>query len=123
MALTLDDYGTIVEIYLIKTVLVPGEGDHQVEFGLNSETSGLTAIHAAISVPTSQKQIEQIAAREGCRCVCCDRDGFFDVIELWVENRLMLALLTPEMACKYLGFMKPVNLEQFIGTSSEAIAV
>jgi hypothetical protein len=47
----------------------------------------------------------------------------FDVIEFWVENRLMLELLTPEMATQYLAVTQnPDILKSFIDASATAIA-
>lgn len=112
MVLTLDEYGTMIEIYPIGTEMVPGIDAGEVLFSFNAFASPHTATHAAISVPTSQKTIEQIAAREGWRCVRCDREGFFEVIEFWIENRMLIELLPPTLAPKYLSFMQPSSLEQ-----------
>ena len=114
MVLTLDEHGTMIEIYPLGTEMVPGLTHDQVLFSFNAFASPHSATHAAISVPTTQKQIEQIAAREGWRCVRCDRDGFFEAIEFWVENRFMLELLPPSLATRYLTFMQPANLEQML---------
>ena len=65
-------------------------------------------------MPTNLEQIERIAAREGWRVLPCSRDGLFDVIEFWVENQLMLELLTPAIAHKYLNAMHPKSLEQLL---------
>jgi hypothetical protein len=43
----------------------------------------------------------------------CDR-GPFEVIEFWVENKLMLELLPPVQAEKYLNFLKPENWQAFV---------
>jgi hypothetical protein len=40
------------------------------------------------------------------------RDGLFDVVEFWIENRLMLELLTPAIAPKYLNFFSPQQLKE-----------
>lgn len=62
----------------------------------------------ALSVSLSQEEIEHIGKREGWRVVRCNRDSLFDVMELWVENRLMIELLTTEMASQYLShFLQP----------------
>jgi hypothetical protein len=100
MAFAGDECGTAVEVYLLGTELVPGEGEEGAEFQTNASPSRFTATHAAISVGLSQEQIEQIGAREGWRVVRCSR-GYFDVIEFWVENRLLLELLPPELAAQY----------------------
>ncbi|MGF1518637.1 MAG: hypothetical protein ACFCVB_12640 [Nodosilinea sp.] len=42
--------------------------------------------------------------------LACDRDGLFNLVEFWVENRLMLELLPPVMAEGHLQAMSPGNL-------------
>jgi hypothetical protein len=108
-----DEYGTLIEIYPLGSEMMPGQGHEGVTFCQNAHPYAYSAVHVAISVPTSQEQIERIAAREGWRAVRCNRDGIFDVIEFWVENRLMLELLPPAIAPLYLNAMQPQNLEQF----------
>lgn len=120
MVLTMDDHGTMIEIYPTGTEMVPGLDQGEVQFSVNPLTSPHSATHAAISVPMSQSQIEAIAAREGWRCVWCDRDGFFEVIELWIENRLLLELLPPAMAARYVSFMQPVNLVKILSAPQPA---
>ncbi|MBW4581024.1 MAG: hypothetical protein KME42_15770 [Tildeniella nuda ZEHNDER 1965/U140] len=123
MAIALDDYGTMIEVYPAETELMPGSGTDQVTFSSNALASPFSATHVAISVPTSQAEIERIGTREGWRVVRCNRDGFFDVLEFWVENKLMLEFLTPAMAAKYLEFMQPQNLQKFFAEAGEAVAV
>ncbi|MEH2081540.1 MAG: hypothetical protein V7K89_16520 [Nostoc sp.] len=104
-----------IELYPLGSQIEPGEGDEKCVFVRTAITSRYTDIHAAISVPISQKEIEQIGVREGWRVVRCNRDSFFDVIEFWVENRLMIELLTPEMASQYLKFAtQQENLKYFL---------
>lgn len=35
------------------------------------------------------------------------RRGLFEVIELWIENRVLIELLPPTIASGYLAFMEP----------------
>ena len=123
MALAMDDYGTMIEIYPAETEIMPGFGAEQATFSSNAFASPFSATHVAISVPSSQEEIERIAAREGWRAMRCNRDDLFDVIEFWVENRVMLEFLTPPMAAKYCEFMQPENLAKFLAASKEAVAV
>lgn len=110
-----DEHGTVIELYPLGSQIKPGEGDEQCVFVNNPINSGFTDIHAAISVSTSQEEIERIGAREGWRVLPCNRDSFFDVIEFWVENRLMIELLTPDMASQYLKFAtQRENLKYFL---------
>jgi hypothetical protein len=112
IVLALDEHGTMIEVYPMGTEMTPGQGQSEVEFVNNAFASPFTATHAALSVPVSQEEIERIAAREGWRAVRCDR-GPFEVIEVWIENQLLLELLPPAIASKYLDFMQPQNLEKF----------
>jgi len=66
----------------------------------NPRSSAYSATHAAISTLASEAEIIALANREGWRALRCSRDGFFDVIEFWVENRLLLELLPP-ISCIY----------------------
>lgn len=106
-----DEVGTLIEVYPIGSEIMPGHGPDQASFCQNAHPYNFTAFHAAISVPVSQVEIEAIAAREGWRVLACDRDGLFELVEFWVENRLMLELLPPQMAEGYLQTMSPANLE------------
>lgn len=114
-----DEYGSAVEIYPLGTELTPTEGDDP-NFEYNPHTSGLTATHVAISVPTTEETIAQIGEREGWRVQVCDR-GPFHVVELWVENRVLLELLPPAMASEYLAFVKPENLEAYFAQAQSFI--
>lgn len=109
-----DAYGSMVEVHPAGIKLTPGDGNQPAKFSQNAFPAKFTAVHAAISVPTSQEKIEQIGAREGWRVLRCNRgDAFFDVIEFWVENILMLELLPPAIAPQYTTFMQPQNLARF----------
>ena len=57
--------------------------------------------HMALGTPLSIAEVLAIAAREGWRAKHMSRKGAFDVIEFWLENSLMLELLTPEMQETY----------------------
>ncbi|BAY78133.1 hypothetical protein NIES25_46040 [Nostoc linckia NIES-25] len=115
MVIPFDEHGTAIELYPLGSQIEPGEGDEECAFVHTAISSRFTDIHAAISVPSSQEEIEQIGVREGWRVVRCNRDSFFDVIEFWVENRLMIEFLTPEMASVYLKFATDKeNLKYFL---------
>jgi hypothetical protein len=107
-----DEFGTMIEVYPLGTELAPGSGEEEVKFQQSILPQPLGAIHAALSVPLNQSQIAEIAAKEGWRMVRCNR-GPFEIIEFWVENRLLIELLTPELLPQYLSFMQPQNLQQF----------
>lgn len=97
-----DDHGTAVEIYPRGTELYPPDGHGQARFRHNPTASASTATHATISLPRTVDEILAIGEREGWRAVRLSR-GPHEVIELWIENHVMLELMTPEMTADYLA--------------------
>jgi hypothetical protein len=71
--------------------------------------------HVLLSVPLEPEQIERIGAREGWRAKTFGRgmqgqEPFFHVIEFWLENRLMVEVVSPAMAREYEDFLKNAQL-------------
>ncbi|MBI4781745.1 MAG: hypothetical protein HY785_10485 [Oscillatoriophycideae cyanobacterium NC_groundwater_1537_Pr4_S-0.65um_50_18] len=118
VALAFDAYGTLIEVHPRGLELQPGVGKNAVQHQVNSHPSAYTATHAAISVLTSETEIRSIAAREGWRVERYQRGDFFDVIEFWIENHLMLELLPPELSTQYLTFFEPRSLKEFLAATS-----
>lgn len=117
VAVSFDDYGTVVDVHPFSIELIPGsENDALFQCRQNPDASSYTATHAAISVPVSEEQIETIAAREHWQTR--HRKGLFEVIELWVENRVLIELLPPAIASGYLAFMEPQRLKQFFAAKA-----
>lgn len=103
-----DEYGTLVEVYPLGTEMIPGEDEKPIQYQQNTFNQFI-ATHAAISIPLDQSQIESIAQREQWRCVRCSR-GYFDVLEFWLENTVLLELATPELAQQYTAVLSAENL-------------
>ncbi len=99
-----DGYGTGIEVYDERTMIVPGEGDGMGEthFG---DAPRAVAFHALISVKADRATIERIGRREGWRTKHFWRGPgavkLFELYEFWVENRVMLELATEEMLPAY----------------------
>lgn len=109
-----DEHGTAIEVYPAGTVLRPGQGADELQFAHQDPPQNFIATHAALSVALSETAIKEIGEREGWRAVRCDRDGLFEVIEFWLENTVLLELLTPEMASRYQEAVKPENIAPFL---------
>jgi hypothetical protein len=104
MALAGDERGTLIEVYPLGTVLreTPGDAD------THGEASGMdrfSPTHGAIATTLDQDAVLAIAAREGWPAKYRKRGGMFGVIELWIEGRQMMEVLTPEMQSEYLAVM------------------
>jgi hypothetical protein len=121
MTVAMDEFGTAIEVLPSASEIIPGLEQDGCGFATHPQASQFTATHAAISVFASQSEIEQIGLREGWRVVRCNREGFFDLMEFWVENTLLLELLTPEMTAQYLAFTRhPDVLKHFTTEPVEA---
>ena len=117
-----DGRGTAIEVSPLGTEILPGEGDAQAQTTQNAGVSPYTATHAALSVPLSRDRIKEIAEREGWRTGAFERGGVFEVIEFWVEGRMMLELLAPDMAQRYLDFMTTSNFAELLELTRDRLA-
>lgn len=110
-----DTLGTAVEVSPLGTELLPGGEGEEGQARLNEQASDYTATHAALSVQLSEDRVKEIAEREGWRAETFTRGGVFRVVEFWVENRLLVELLTPAMQGEYLDFMTPEKYAELFG--------
>lgn len=99
---------TILEVYPLGTELheAPGEAD---AIGIAAPVSGYSATHGAIATALEKDAVMAIAAREGWPAKYCKRGGVFGVIEVWIEGRQMMEVLTPEMQEEYVTSTTPAN--------------
>ncbi len=114
VALALDSPGTMIELHPFGTAFFPGEkAEVAVQLQPYAAAAEYSANHTAISVPVSMTQLQAIADRESWRMAYCQRgEAYFDVIEFWIENQLLIEFLPPEIVDKYLAFMEPQALMQ-----------
>lgn len=110
-----DDHGTAIEVAPIGVELTPGKDDEEVQPKINAAPSPFTTTHAALSTPLSEAQIKEIAAREGWRAETFDRGPAFRLVEFWVENRLLIELLPPNMVQRYLDAIQPRKFAELFG--------
>jgi hypothetical protein len=103
--------GDMIEIYPDRATLDIPANDDQVVFGENKAPPQTWPFHMFLSVPLDTAAVEAIGAREGWRTKTFGRgmqghDPFFHVIEFWIENRLMIEVVSPPMAREYEDFLK-----------------
>jgi hypothetical protein len=101
-----DERGTEIEVLRRGNEQVPAES----EAGLrrNDAPSPYTETHVNMATRCSEEEILAIAGREGWIARVCDRK-FFKLIEFWIENRLMLELMTDTEVKRYRSFMSKAN--------------
>lgn len=101
VAMAGDERNTTIEVYPRAQTITPGEGDGPGRPSLDPTPSRFGCFHLAIATDRRADEILAIGAREGWRTVRCSRGGIFEVIELWLENALMVEVLTAEMQADY----------------------
>ena len=123
MAASGDAHGTMIEVYPEQSTLEIPANDDQVVFGKQTAPRNWP-FHLLLSVPLDQDQIEKIGAREGWRARTFGRGmqgqkPFFHVIEFWLENRLMIEVVSPAMAREYENFLK--NAQMSVMNDAESL--
>lgn len=96
-----DDRASAVEVYPLGHELVPADGDADVRMAVNPQPRGLGSTHLAIATDLTEEQVRAIAGREGWMVKKCDRGGRYHAIEFWIENTVLLEVLTAEMQREY----------------------
>jgi hypothetical protein len=114
-----DDRGTAIEVYPEDIVLRETEGDHDAH-GERIAASPYTATHAAIATELTEAQVLALAQREGWPAKYRKRGGLFGVIELWIEGRQMIEVLTPPMQAEYLATATLPNWQRMTAARANA---
>jgi hypothetical protein len=114
MAASGDEHGSMIEVYPERATLDIPKNDDQVVFGENAAPPRTWPFHVLLSVPLEADEVERIGAREGWRAKTFGRGmqgrkPFFRVVEFWIENRLMIEVVSPAMAREYETFLKSVR--------------
>jgi hypothetical protein len=124
LVMPFDNHGTHIVVLQKDDGWVPGS-DTESALIRQIQPSNLMSMHAAISVPTTPEQIEQIGQREGWRVLprYQGEGAPFSVIEVWVENRILFEFLPPEFVPQYLQTMQPEAIAQILGQPIEPVLV
>lgn len=101
IAMAGDERGSAIEVYSHHQAMVPGEGGAMARPQAIDAPQRYSCFHLAVATRLAPEQILAIGSREGWRAVRCSRGGVFDVIELWIEDSLMIEVLSPDMQQDY----------------------
>jgi len=130
MVMADDGIGTAIEVTPINTVLIPGQGlPDEEDFSMSTPTEefearfisgdfspAYVATHMNINSSLSVDEIKAIGKEQGWRCLVANRGGgIFQLVELWIENRFMVEVMTPEMTERYVELMKPEGWADWLG--------
>lgn len=128
-----DGKGSAVELTPINTILVPGEGmpeeenfdattlteEYEAKFVESDFSPRYVATHLNVNTHLNEAEVKAIGRREGWRTLTCNRDkGLFQLIEIWIEDRFMIEVFTPEMTKRYLEITDPAFLAAAFGNFS-----
>jgi len=113
VAMAGDERNTTFEFYRSGTEFQPAE-DEAEGLVVQGQARRYGASHAAIATPLSVEEVKAIAARYDAPAKVLVRGGLFGVVEVWIEGRLMLEVLTPEMQAQYLEHLTPANWERML---------
>ncbi|RYH00149.1 MAG: hypothetical protein EON58_01330 [Alphaproteobacteria bacterium] len=129
VAIARDGSGCGVEVLPETSAFNPGTGDADAadpargpfvkpwevqirQDGFAQQTSGF---HVALTTARSAEEITALATPLGWRAVPCDRGGVFDLVELWIENRYLVEVLSPPGTERYLAFYNPQVAGEMFG--------
>jgi hypothetical protein len=120
VAMAGDARNTTIEVYPRGAVMIPGGGEEMVEPGVDPNPSRYGCFHLAIATALEADEVMAIGRREGWRALRLTRGGLFDVIELWVENSIMIEVMTEEMQHQYLTRVSMAGWKQMIAAGAPA---
>ncbi len=127
-----DGKGSGVEVLPANTILKPGEGlpdeenfsietptEHNEARFLRTEVSeDFGPVHLNISTHLSANEVRELADRQGWRNLVCNRDnGLFQLIEVWVDGRFMLEVMTEEQTARYREITDPAFIAAAFGAA------
>jgi hypothetical protein len=79
----------------------------------------LSEVHLAIGVDRPAADIIAIAEKAGWPARLCSRgNGFFELVEVWIEGSFMLEMFDPEQAAHYERVVTVENLKKYLAEAA-----
>ncbi len=119
IAMAGDARNSAIEVYPFGSVLVPADGDDDAQAVNDPVPSARTATHIAIATTLTAEEVHEIGRREGWLTRYRLRGALFGVIEFWVENAVMIEVLTPSMQREYLSGLSIERWRDLVAASPE----
>ena len=90
-------------------------GSGEGEWRAVNDSQRLSEVHLAIAVDRPAVEILTIADRAGWPARICSRgEGFFELVEVWVEGAFMLEMFDPQQAAHYRRTVTVENLKNYL---------
>ena len=77
------------------------------------------AVHVAMTTDLSRDEVIALGQAQGWRTLHADR-GAFDLVEVWVDDRIMVEVLPPDSTARYLAISDPAAARQSFGAPAHA---
>ena len=101
-----DKHGTMIECWPRgKVATIPKSGPGTFETSDSETLQNHQAFHTAISVELEDDEIMEIARDAGWETAVRGGNAPFSLVEVWIENRLLLEVLSPTQTENYLRAM------------------
>ncbi len=121
VAIARDGSGVGVEVVPAATAHHKGAGDRdparppngpepmpwETQIRQDGDDRAASGLHVALTTALTVDEVMELGRAAGWRAVHCDRGGVFDLVELWVDNRVLVEVLPPEGTARYLAFYNP----------------
>lgn len=99
--------GLSLEVYPDDLQLLPDASGGDVVGVYGNTPAAKSAFHLAIATGLEKEAVFRLAEQQGWCCRELRRGDAFSLIEFWVENRLLIEVLTPEMLAEYRAVVTP----------------
>lgn len=97
-------------------VMLPGEHEQiWASSPLRPDPERAYESHFAIAVERTAPEVVELARAAGWRARVCNRGGFFDLVEVWVENAYLVEVLDPSQLADYRRSMTVENWKRAFG--------
>lgn len=94
-------------------------GPEEGEWRGVADPQRLSEVHLAIAVDRPASEIIAIAKTAGWPARICSRgEGYFELVEVWVEGSFMLEMFDPEQAAHYERVVTVENLKKYLAEAA-----
>lgn len=109
-----DGSGTGVEVVPDTAAIFPGAdpaAGARYGRGYGPVDPSFGAVHIAMTTALSRDEVIALGQAQGWRTLHADR-GAFDLVEVWVDDRIMVEVLPPDSTARYLAISDPTVAER-----------
>lgn len=129
IAVANDGSGTAIEVYPASMAHHPGRGDvdprraadgpetmpWEDQIFSDGEQVRPSAFHVALTTHLEAGEVLRLAETRKWRALACERAGVFGVIEVWIDDTVLVEVLTGAEAMRYRQFMTPAGCAPMFG--------